>query len=69
MVIASLTIHHPAVFFYVDINECELRNNCTQLCVNNQGSYTCSCNQYFEIDPADWTNCVGKCYQREIISD
>ena len=28
---------------YTDINECESQNNCSQLCHNLPGSYSCSC--------------------------
>ena len=33
-----------------------------QQCFNTEGSYNCSCNQYFKTDPADWRKCVGKCH-------
>ena len=45
--------------FPADINECEPTSDCMQQCTNTQGSYTCSCNQYFTQDPNNWKNCTG----------
>ena len=45
--------------FPADINECEPTSDCMQQCTNTQGSYTCSCDQYFTQDPNNWKNCTG----------
>ena len=45
--------------FPADINECQPTSDCMQQCTNTQGSYTCSCYQYFTQDPNNWKNCTG----------
>lgn len=46
--------------FTADINECEPSNDCMQKCINTDGSYNCSCDEFFKPDPADWRNCLGE---------
>ena len=31
-----------------------------QKCSNTDGSYNCSCDEFFKPDPADWRNCLGE---------
>ena len=51
---------HWNVFIYcIDINECEPSNDCMHQCDNTPGSFNCSCNQFFVVDPTDWRKCVG----------
>lgn len=45
--------------FFVDINECNGVNNCSQLCANREPGYACSCNVGFRIDE-DKQSCNGK---------
>ena len=43
----------------VDINECERSPSpCAEVCTNNDGSYTCSCNDNSFIVTADG-DCIG----------
>lgn len=44
----------------VDIDECqEERDNCAQICLNNNGSYTCNCNLGYQLEP-DQRSCMGE---------
>eukprot|EP00058_Branchiostoma_floridae_P027598 XP_002613089.1 hypothetical protein BRAFLDRAFT_89971 [Branchiostoma floridae] len=38
-------------FLFQDINECELPNNCSQLCTNTNGSFACACQEGFVLEP------------------
>ena len=54
------------IAFYMneDVNECTMgTSNCTQLCINNIGSYTCTCNSGYNLD-ADNHTCNGE-YAKE----
>ncbi|XP_013405828.1 uncharacterized protein LOC106170487 [Lingula anatina] len=44
----------------IDINECNSTNNgnCSQNCVNTQGSYHCTCNPGYRTDPMDPFQCT-----------
>ena len=43
-----------------DMNECTSRShNCTQICTNTAGSFTCSCNSGYTL-AADGHSCIGK---------
>ena len=48
-----------------DINECAVQNgNCSQLCVNTNGSYYCSCYPGYRLNQDNKTcdgTCVGPC--------
>ncbi|XP_070174967.1 uncharacterized protein [Littorina saxatilis] len=37
----------------IDINECSQNYNCTHLCVNTPGSYTCACRYGYRLDSDD----------------
>ena len=51
---------HWNVFIYcIDIDECEPSNDCMHKCQNTQGSFNCSCNPFFGVDPKDWRKCAG----------
>ena len=51
---------HWNIFIYcLDINECERSNDCMHQCKNKEGSFNCSCNDFFEVDQKDWRKCVG----------
>eukprot|EP00049_Salpingoeca_infusionum_P014685 m.277599 g.277599 ORF g.277599 m.277599 type:complete len:1768 (+) comp15730_c0_seq1:122-5425(+) len=41
----------------LDVNEC-LNNPCDHTCANTEGSFICSCDQGYEVDPADRLACV-----------
>ena len=44
-----------------DINECVLgTSDCTQLCNNTVGSYVCSCNTGYTLDPNNNHACYGE---------
>ena len=42
---------------YVDVNECT-KNPCDHECTNTDGSFTCSCNNGYELDE-NGRNCSG----------
>ena len=46
--------------YIIDINECasSAANNCQQVCNNNPGSYTCSCNTGYRLN-SDVHTCSG----------
>lgn len=47
--------------FFQDIDECDLSlDGCSQICNNNNGSYTCACSDGFVLDPADNATCNGE---------
>ncbi len=48
----NLTIYH-----FPDINECNGTNGCTQLCVNQPGSFECACYPGYEL--VSQTQCRG----------
>ena len=54
-------ILHIAVIYYIsDVNEC-INNNggCEHACVNNEGSYSCSCKSGYSLNSNN-RNCSGK---------
>ena len=45
----------------IDINECLIDNGgCNQICLNTQGSFTCSCGTGYILDVADNQTCKDK---------
>ena len=42
---------------FLDINECLVPGSCSQFCLNNNGSYKCSCAAGYLIDPRNLTRC------------
>ena len=46
------------MFSCVDINECDRYSPCDQVCINNEGSFMCSCQSGYELDE-DMQNCIG----------
>ena len=45
---------------YTDINECDRRNRCDQLCINTEGSYKCGCLKGYSLMDDD-KSCEGLC--------
>ena len=43
---------------HADVNECVGINDCQQICVNIDGSFTCTCTKGFALAP-DGKNCTG----------
>ena len=59
----------PACTFHTDIDECSdvLFNNCSHMCLNNNGSYECVCSFGYSLK-SDGKTCEGKqCYYTRII--
>ena len=51
---------------YIDIDECsDETDNCTQICNNVDGGFTCDCNTGFELD-VDGATCNGMYYPMDI---
>ena len=49
-------------FLALDINECDSENGgCEQVCTNSVGSFQCSCNYGFFLEPNNF-NCSGMFY-------
>ena len=47
-------------FYVEDVNECEVKNGgCDQVCEDNDGSFTCSCNDGYSLMPDD-SSCARK---------
>lgn len=38
--------------FVSDINECANPDTCSQICINQMGSYKCQCEEGYQVDPA-----------------
>ena len=55
-----------AMSVFSDINECsEDSNNCEQICVDTEGSFTCDCIAGFTLNPDNSTCKDSKCnYKR-----
>ena len=45
---------------FTDINECDRRNRCDQLCINTKGSYQCGCQEGYSLMD-DERSCKGLC--------
>ncbi len=43
---------------HLDINECEVANDCQSNCDNLIGSYSCSCDAGYQLE-SDQKSCVG----------
>ncbi|XP_063947690.1 putative wall-associated receptor kinase-like 16 [Daucus carota subsp. sativus] len=43
-----------------DINECEQKHDCQQLCINTDGNYICSCRSGYHIDDSNHKNCIAE---------
>ena len=53
------------IIFDTDIDECsENTDNCSQICTNTDGNFTCGCNNGYLLD-TDGTTCNGM--YRELI--
>ena len=47
------------ISFYSDIDECNNgTHNCSQMCTNTNGSFTCGCKNGYQLDP-DEVTCNG----------
>lgn len=43
----------------LDLNECNTYGSCSQMCINTEGSYTCSCVEGYVLQ-ADNRSCKAK---------
>ena len=51
--------HNSIIYFNPDVNECDVDNGgCSQICTNTNGSFTCECNDGYQLD-SDGTTCNG----------
>ena len=52
--------YYTYTFIHPDIDECsEGTDNCTQICINTDGSFTCGCSSGYQLDTDGFT-CSGK---------
>ena len=52
--------HYCNYSHVADVNECELgTHNCSQICIDSIGSYTCDCDPGYEMD-SDGRTCNSK---------
>ena len=47
-------------FLILDIDECSTTKPCQQKCKNTPGSFLCSCNVGYQVDPTNSNKCTGK---------
>ncbi len=58
---SMLVVLISILFYVIDVNEClEASSVCDQLCTNNIGSFTCSCNTGYQLSDSDYKTCFGK---------
>ena len=51
--------HNYVHLFYSDTHECsDGTHNCSQICTNTNGSFTCGCNNGYLLDD-DGATCIG----------
>lgn len=50
------------LFHHTDIDECANGDTCSQICVNQVGSYKCECAEGYQVDPATKAcKAIGMC--------
>ena len=55
-----ISVYCPHLHSPLDINECAFGpGQCSQLCINTQGSFTCGCQEGFRLD-TDGRGCISK---------
>jgi len=55
-----LLLHHYSHYVIADVNECSLnRDRCSQICHNTPGSYSCSCQNGYNL-ASDGRTCNGE---------
>lgn len=48
--------------YFSDINECDNNNGgCSDLCINREGTYECTCHHGYHLD-WDRRTCISKCF-------
>jgi len=52
-----IMIINRAILKFLDVNECEIEGSCSQICINEKGTYKCECEQGYLRDPQDHTRC------------
>ena len=57
--LATESLVHIIINMFIDIDECSGINQCQQLCINTEGSFTCNCTEGFTLE-SDERNCTGK---------
>ncbi len=54
------TLFNAPSLSHTDVNECAQENGgCAQICTNEPGGFSCSCEPGFELSPADLKTCQG----------
>ncbi|XP_074353485.1 wall-associated receptor kinase 1-like [Apium graveolens] len=50
-----------------DVNECEQKHDCEQICSNSDGKYSCSCKSGYYIDKNDFRRCIPKSSKSQVV--
>lgn len=53
--VSAFLLYDVSVFFpssFSDIDECANPDTCSQICINQIGSYKCQCEEGYQVDPA-----------------
>lgn len=53
----TIMIINRVILKFVDVNECEIEGSCSQICINEKGTYKCECEPGYLRDPQDHTRC------------
>lgn len=53
----TIMVINRAILKFLDVNECEIEGSCSQICINEKGTYKCECEPGYLRDPQDHTRC------------
>lgn len=59
IIIISVILKQDLINVPLDLNECNTYGSCSQMCINTEGSYTCSCVEGYVLQP-DNRSCKAK---------
>lgn len=59
IIIISVILKQDLINVPLDLNECNTYGSCSQMCINTEGAYTCSCVEGYVLQP-DNRSCKAK---------